>query len=243
MKSPALDIRVAHEASRFLIHDAAALALVPPDFFTAEYWRARGAREQRGGRNSVWFLQTAEGDWVLRHYRRGGLIGRWVDDRYVWLGAERSRAFREWRLLAHLHALGLPVPRPLAAQVQRQGAFCRADLVTWRIADAQPLSACLKHAPMPDSAWQRLGATLARFARANIAHADLNAHNILCRGDEASEFFVIDFDRGRADAPGQLQRRALPRLRHSLEKLKRQQQIHFTAADWAALEQGFVRDA
>lgn len=232
-----VDICVTHEAPRHLIHDAASLPKFPTDFFTPEYWRAHGAREQRGGRNSVWFLQTAEGDWVLRHYRRGGLIGRWVDDRYVWLGAERSRAFREWRLLAELHARGLPVPRPLAAQVRHEGCFYRADLVTWRIADAAPLSSRLKQAAMPASSWHRLGGTLARFAREDVAHADLNAHNILCRGDE---FFLIDFDRGRLHAPGQLRRHSLPRLRHSLQKLQRQQALHFCAQDWTALQQGFA---
>ena len=40
--------------------------------------------------------------WVLRHYYRGGPIGRLLDDQFLWLGEDRTRCFREWRLLARL---------------------------------------------------------------------------------------------------------------------------------------------
>ena len=40
--------------------------------------------------------------WVLRRYLRGGMAARFARDRYLWLGEERTRSFRELRLLAEL---------------------------------------------------------------------------------------------------------------------------------------------
>ena len=80
---------------------------------------------------------------MLRHYRRGGFIARLSRDRYVWTGEARVRAFAEWRLLELLTERGLPVPKPIAARYQRSGLLYRCDLITQRIADAQPLSAAL----------------------------------------------------------------------------------------------------
>ncbi len=66
----------------------------------------------------------------LRHYRRGGLMARLADDLYLWTGEERTRAFREWRLLRQLREWQLPVPRPIAAGYRRHGLAYRADLLT-----------------------------------------------------------------------------------------------------------------
>ena len=83
--------------------------------FEGEYWAARKQVIARaGGRGGVLFIRDDQHppryDWVLRHYRRGGLIGKLIRDRYLWLGAERTRAFAEWRLLHTLRAQGFAVP-------------------------------------------------------------------------------------------------------------------------------------
>jgi hypothetical protein len=54
--------------------------------------------------------------------------------RYLWTGEDRTRAFREWRLLHDLHAAALPVPAPVAARYHRHGPAYVADLITERIA-------------------------------------------------------------------------------------------------------------
>jgi 3-deoxy-D-manno-octulosonic acid kinase len=62
-----------------------------------------------------------------------------------------------------------------------------------------------------------VGALVARFHRAGIWHADLNAHNVLVA---PGQLYLIDFDRGRQRGPAETWQRAnLQRLRRSLVKL------------------------
>ncbi len=127
------------------------------------------------------------------------------------------RAFAEWRLLQTLSRRGLAVPQPIAARYRRYGALYRCDLITERIPDAEPLSAALAKAPLPEAAWRAVGVGLARLHRAGVDHADLNAHNILI--DSAGIVSVIDFDRGRVRTPGAWSTRNLQRLQRSLAKI------------------------
>lgn len=192
----------------------------PPQFaaesvFDPEFWRRKGALiEVTGGRGSAWFIAWGSFQWVLRHFRRGGFIARLSQDRYVWAGEDRVRAFAEWRLLHALWERGLPVPKPVAARYQRDGAFYRCDLITQRIAGAEPLSAVLARGALNQLQWHAIGAAVARLHRAGVDHADLNAHNILI--DARGAVSVIDFDRGRMHAASV---RNLRRLRRSLAKL------------------------
>ena len=66
---------------------------------------------QAPGRGQSLFLEVGDRQWVLRPYRRGGLVARLSTSRYLWTGLERSRAFREVRLTARLYQAGLPVPQ------------------------------------------------------------------------------------------------------------------------------------
>lgn len=208
-------------------------------WFEPEFWQRQGlVRQVVGGRGSVWFIydtsHTPPLAWVLRHYRRGGLIAKWVDDRYLWCGAAATRSFREWRLLAYLRARHLPVPVPVAARYVRNGFGYRADLITQEIVGARSLTQRLSVAALPPQLWQRIGATLARFHAIGAQHADLNAHNIVLNGDD--EVHVLDFDRGRIRNPGAAWiQRVLARLHRSLSKLQIQQGIHFDADAWRVL--------
>jgi len=178
------------------LDDALAQSLFDPGF-----WAARGElSDVTRGRGSAWFISRAPHEWALRHYRRGGLIARLVADRYVWAGEERVRAFVEWRLLAALRRLELPVPQPVAARYRRHGLLYRCDLITLRISGAEPLSVRLAMAAVPAASWHELGKTVARLHAAGVDHADLNAHNLLL--DEAGAVSVIDFDRGKIRAVG-----------------------------------------
>jgi 3-deoxy-D-manno-octulosonic-acid transferase len=189
--------------------------------FDPEFWRARGELAAvTGGRGSAWFIGSGARHWVLRHYRRGGLMARLSLDRYVWTGEARVRAFAEWRLLDALIRRGLPVPKPVAARYQRTGWVYRCDLITQRIEDATPLSAALALEALPEARWRAVGAAIARLHRAGVDHADLNAHNILIGVTGAVT--VIDFDRGRLRSPGPWSSRNLQRLRRSLAKVSRE---------------------
>jgi len=215
-----------------LLHDPALVGDPRRDWFAAEAWEKRMTGHAGRGRGRVRFVMAGDAQWALRHYRRGGLVGRLVSDRYAWLGAERTRAFREWRLLAHLHAAGLPVPRPVAAGWTREGLFYSADLATVLIPGAMPLSARI--AAGADIDWRRIGQVLQDFHAAGAFHADLNAHNILL--DAEGEPWLLDFDRGRLRPPGAWQARNLERLRRSLEKIAREPSAPpFSAPAWAEL--------
>jgi 3-deoxy-D-manno-octulosonic acid kinase len=223
-----------------MLSDPACLGNLPPDaaesIFDPQFWRARGELiAAAAGRGSAWFIasrdhqaddhQSGERQWVLRHYRRGGVIARLSPDRYVWAGEDRVRAFAEWRLLDIMRQRGLPVPKPVAARYQREGPWYRCDLITERIVDAEPLSSMLARGTLAESAWRAVGAAVARLHHAGVDHADLNAHNILLDADGAVS--VIDFDRGRLRARGGAGTqciwvaRNLGRLRRSLAKISR----------------------
>lgn len=174
------------------------------------------ASSPAGGRGHAWIVRQAGGEWVLRHYRRGGFAARFLGDAYFWTGLEATRPWREWHLLHSLYKEGLPVPQPLAAQVVRKGLLYRGDLITRRIAGARSLAERI--AAGERITWDAVGSCVRRFHDAGVFHADLNAHNILLDG--AGEIFLLDFDRGerRAQAPG-WKAANIMRLKRSLDKL------------------------
>lgn len=186
--------------------------------FDPQFWAAQGRITPiGGGRGAAWFIDHGTEHWVLRHYRRGGFMARLSEDRYLWTGEARVRAFAEFRLLAGLAARSMPVPVPVAARYARRGLSYRCDLITRRIAGAEPLSRVLAAAPLTDASWRRVGSTIARLHAAGVDHADLNAHNILLDG--AGAVSIVDFDRGRVRRAGVWAERNLSRLRRSLAKI------------------------
>ncbi len=186
-----------------------------PDWFDPEYWRARDAGETLGRGRGEAISVGASGEWVLRHYRRGGFPAHLLEDGYLWLGLERTRPVRELRLLAILHERGVPVPRPVAVRVVRLGGVYRGDLISVRIRGAVTLAEC---APSLDAGrWRDIGNAIGCFHRLGGWHADLNAHNLLLAPSGA---WLVDLDRGRLVIPGcRAQSRNLGRLRRSLARL------------------------
>jgi 3-deoxy-D-manno-octulosonic acid kinase len=214
----AVEVRHLRTPDGAALFDAALDAHAPDArWFDVAFWRARGeVRAPGGGRGSAWHVTTPVGAAVLRHYRRGGLIAAVMGDRYWYLGAERTRAFAEFRLLLALRERDLPVPRPLAARYARGGVFYRADLLVETLTHARTLAEVLAAAPETID-WPAIGRCIARFHRAGAFHADLNAHNVLLR---AREIWLIDFDRGALREPHSTWQMAnLLRLRRSLLKL------------------------
>lgn len=211
--------------------------VIDSGFFEPEAWRARGALAATpGGRGSAWFVQHEGRNLVLRHYRRGGWASL-LGDRYLWTGLERTRSVREWHLHNELYERGLPVPRAVAARVQRFGLFYRADIVTERITNAVSLAQQLARAPLPPEQWREIGRCLRRFHAAAVWHPDMTAHNLLLSGRQV---YLVDFDKSRFDgAPARLARN-LARLRRSLIKLTVEQPgVAITPQDWSALLVGY----
>lgn len=211
--------------------------------FAPEHYRAAGQPEATAeGRGANYFVRHAEQCWVLRHYRRGGLVGKVLDDRYLGRHHLRSRPWREWTLLNTLYRENFPVPRPVAARFEGGWLSYRADLITEQIQNVAPLSRLLSSGALPPPQWLAIGRCIRRFHRRGVCHADLNAHNILL--DTTGEVFLLDFDRGEIRAGGRWQDRNLRRLQRSLLKLKsRPGSFAFSAADWSLLLDGYRTEA
>ena len=209
------------------------------DLFEPSFWQARNAVTGTAtGRGTTWFVRHGAHDMVLRHYRRGGLLGRLVKDLYAGLNAGSSRAMRELALLAEMRAEGLPVPEPIGSRLRRVGPLYRADLLIGRISSASDLLVLLQAGPLSAGQWQQIGSMIARFHAAGIDHTDLNIHNILL--DDAGQSWLIDFDKCGRRAPGAWQQANLARLLRSLRKEKELHSgLHWIEQDWLLLQEGY----
>jgi 3-deoxy-D-manno-octulosonic acid kinase len=230
---------LARGAGGAMLYDASCLHHPDTAVFDPAHWQAQGALETtRGGRGTVAFVRASPDQrWVLRHYRRGGLIARLADDLYLWTGADRTRSFREWRLLRQLRAWGLPVPTPVAARYQHAGFLYRADLITAELPVRRTLTQAVQQASLPNETWHAIGQCVGSLHARGVQHADLNAHNLLVGA--SNDIYVLDFDRGRIRARGAWERTVLARLRRSLQKVTCDLPAgRFTEAHWQALLAG-----
>ncbi|RDB44654.1 3-deoxy-D-manno-octulosonic acid kinase [Halomonas sp. DQ26W] len=207
----------------FILYDADSLCdanLTPqitPQLFSPAYWREKGrVVGEAPGRGSSLFLDAGSAQWVLRPYRRGGLMARLSRQRYLWTGLEQTRAFRELHLTAELYARDLPVPRPVATAVTRYGLFYEAALITVRIAGARSLADRLTERSASVELLEAVGRTIRRFHDTGLDHVDLNARNLLV--DAKERVWLIDLDRCRLRTPGSWQANNLERLERSLAK-------------------------
>jgi 3-deoxy-D-manno-octulosonic acid kinase len=204
-------------------------------WFDPGFWAAKNALiGEARGRGAAQVFEHQGRRFVLRHYRRGGLVARISADRYLWLGEDHTRPVRELKLNLRMHAEGLPVPLPVAARFERDGISYSGDLITELLPDTQTLAQRLEAGEVGLSSWAAIGRCLRRFQDYGLCHSDLNAHNILLRGEE--EVFLIDFDNGRRRGPGLWRDANLARLRRSLDKLEDSRtQRRFDDAQWHCL--------
>lgn len=229
--------RIERMGKSVIVYDDALASQIEEAWFEPSNW-PEASLAPEGGRGRTLFVTNGTQDWVIRHYYRGGLIRRLVEDEYPWFGANRTRSFREWELLRHLFGINLPVPRPVAARFIRRGIVYTADLITLRIGNVEPLSRRLVNRELSPHVWQNTGTLIARFHEARIDHADLNAHNIQINLKD--EMFLLDFDRGRIrSGPGSWMQSNLTRLRRSLRKVSENSGSHFTDQEWTWLLQGY----
>jgi len=213
-------------------------------------------RSISAGRALVTEIQFQDQTLLLKQYSRGGFIRRFSRDSYIWTGMKRTRAAREVRLLAALHASGLPVPKPLGCRVERLPGRYRAYLATGLIADCESLDKVLFTNDDPEIAahfslgsesnsntlWEAAGLCLARFRRAGVYHADLNLSNILL--DRSGKIYLVDFDRCyQADPDGRryeaLAQRMLTRLLRSIGKFEAKSAVQVSQADRESLVTAF----
>ncbi|NBX58228.1 MAG: 3-deoxy-D-manno-octulosonic acid kinase [Gammaproteobacteria bacterium] len=220
-----------------MLYDPSLVGNFDPRWFEPEHWSRTGAlRGEAPGRGSTLFFEAEGAGYALRHYRRGGLVAAVLGDRYLNVGESRSRPFREFRVIQRLQRLGLPVAPVVAALHEPRTLWCRGDLITRRLVGVSTLAERLTRAP--DSIdWSGVGATIARFHRVGLHHADLNAHNLLV--DDAGQWSLIDFDRASFRDPGLWCDANLVRLRRSILKILDSLNARLDEALWATLLQSY----
>ena len=232
-----------HVAGAVIWYDTTIFAPMEPRIFETDWLRENGILlGSSQGRSEAYFLQYSDRDMVLRHFQRGGILGKFVRDRYITTRIKDSRAMREFTLLEWMRMQGLSVPRPLAARLSISGPFYRADLITERIQSARPLAEVLRERALPDRNWFTIGAAIGQMHSLSVYHADLNCRNILLDADERA--WLIDFDKCKTRAPGGWMKRNLFRLQRSFEKEKYQRpDLNWVSKDWATLLSGYSHSA
>ena len=208
------------ENHRTIVYDADRIP--EPQFCLMEpdYWLNEGAiRGHAAGRGQTLLLETSFGPAVLRAYLRGGLPSKISKDRYLYTGLNRTRPFREFRVLQQLAEMGLPAPAPLAAECDRGLLAYRGSLLMERIMDVRSLGDVLGQHTVDSPAWAATGRCIRKFHVAGLDHADLNANNLLLNETEMS-VHLVDFDRCTLHPGTTVDGRAnLARLKRSLVKL------------------------
>ena len=202
------------------------------DFFEANKWlQIQGTNVIGSGRGETIFFSHQNLKCVLKHYHRGGILGRYIKDHYFWTGINGSRSIREFKRLNELFAMGLSVPKPIGARVKRSGITYTADLITAEIKNAKTLSELIAADYIDKNVWEAIGRCLRLFEEKRIYHPDLNTNNILI--DESLEVFLIDFDvASRLHEKIGSSNKTLNRFHRSLKKTYLQNKKEFSESDW-----------
>ena len=193
------------------------------EMFDGAYWQTKNSLTGSSiGRGTTYFFAYHNSEFVLRHYRRGGLIGKILNDQYLYSGLANTRAWQEFQLLAAMCKLGLPAPRPAAACVENKGlGYYRADLISQRIPGASDLHHLLLKAPLDTQTWHDIGNTISQFHQHQVFHHDLNIHNIML--DSQDKVWLIDFDKCRFRTGEKWKGENIERLKRSIRK---EQSLH-----------------
>ena len=230
---------ISKEKSWAVVHDASLPDVPGPDYFSIDFWRSRKkVTGEAIGRGSAWFIEAPHGPVVLRHYLRGGWAVTFSRQSYFFTGVSNSRPFREYHVLVELYAMGLPVPRPVAALCQHHGVVSTGAIMTACIAPSKTLADVLTGGDTVEGIWTRVGTCIRKFHDAGVWHADLNARNILL--DAEDNVYLIDFDRARfspgkpVDGEGNLKR-----LKRSLHKFWSVEEMPALQRAWTELKAGY----
>jgi 3-deoxy-D-manno-octulosonic acid kinase len=125
----------------------------------------------------------------------------------------------------------------LAAYYRRVGQAYRAAILLERLDGVHSFAERALVAGS-DAPWEETGRLVARFHRAGLDHADLNAHNILF--GPTGQGWMIDFDRCRLRIPATPWRESnLSRLHRSLRKVLRDNDASNLDKDYARLRAAY----
>lgn len=222
---------------------AGGFAKADKKLFQAAFWQQQNAvTGQSSGRNTVWFVKANTEQWVLRHYYRGGLIGKINKDWFFAVPLAKSRAMAEFAMLQQMVQLGLPVPKPVAALYTARGLGYSADILLELIPGSIDICHLLQQRALTAEEWQQLGAMLKQFHLAGAYHSDMNCHNMLL--DPQGKFWLLDFDKCAFRQGQDWQQSTMDRLLRSLRKearltAEKAQPFYWQETDWALLLQGY----
>lgn len=203
--------------------------------FDVQYWQEQDKVVGSAfGRGTTWFVQLDTMQAALRHYRRGGLFGKLVEDHYWFTSWEQTRSLQEFNLLRVLIESGVNVPRPIAARAVKTGLTYQADLLSERVPNAKDLVSILQESPLSEVMYQKVGQEIAKMHNVNVNHTDLNIHNILI--DDQEKVWIIDFDKCRQEASGDWKQSNLDRLKRSFLKELNKRQLCWNLAEFEHLE-------
>jgi len=226
----------------YCLYDEQFIDTFVPEMLCDKYWQQRNLiTGSAQGRGTTWFIETTNKDkWVLRHYYRGGLIGKLNKDKYWFNGYSSTRAVREFSLLKVMKTLDLPAPSPIACRIVKSGLFYQADLLSSRINHSKDLVARLSEAKLDNDTWLRIGKMIKKFHDNGIYHHDLNSHNILL--DNTNKAWLIDFDRcEQRKVEKTWQQANLNRLLRSFRKEKAKLPNFFWEEEsWQLLIEGYL---
>jgi 3-deoxy-D-manno-octulosonic-acid transferase len=226
-------------------HDATLLGGLPVSWYMKNGSEA-ASRLLRGGRGKVKLLQDGSAQFVLRHYQRGGLIGKVLGDRFLRKKPFLSRAMQEYHLLSLMYAWHLPVPQVVAAHHHAGSLFDRCDLLMRYVENSESLHTMLCDQLLEKNVWIDIGHMIARFHAHQVDHVDLNCHNILLRsveqdGVQLIQPSLIDFDKCNLREGDDWKQSNLDRLRRSLRKEKRlKSDLHWQEEHWQWLLDGYA---
>ncbi|MDN4503016.1 3-deoxy-D-manno-octulosonic acid kinase [Alteromonadaceae bacterium BrNp21-10] len=235
------DVQQYSLSNSHILFDAKAISKIDIDFFDPQYWASQQAIiGSAAGRGTTHFVQYQEQQWVLRHYQRGGLIGKYLHDQYLYLGLTRTRSWQEFALLQKMQELQLPTPAPIAARVQRHGFYYTCDLITARIPQSSDAHQQLRQQPLNQQCWHNIGRAIAKIHNAQVYHHDLNIHNVML--DEQQRAWIIDFDKCSFHSGQRWKQDNLQRLYRSLQKEKaKYPDYHWQQNEWQQLLDGYYQ--
>ena len=196
-----------------------------------DYASARPDAQPLAGRGVAWHI-AAPGSytnerWVVRHYRRGGFVARFTQDRYV--HSTPTRPVRELNASVRARSRGVATPEVVAAAIYPTGGWYRADIVTRFLPDSRDLADRLftdGDAERRRSAMRLAGGLVRAIHEAGVVHNDLNLRNILiASGADGERAWLLDLDRAvvMRDSAAKFERNLmLRRFARSLKKLEKE---------------------
>lgn len=213
------NIRIINNSKQHIIYNKSLIESVDLDTFNPNNFALNATPVSVGGRNSAWFIKLNNIDAVLRHYRRGGIIGKVIKNNYFWAGLQKTRSFHEFNILNNIYNQGLCVPQPIAAIAQRKGLTYTAAIIVTTIENSKTLAEIiLQDENVNETISAAVAKSIIKLHNSGFWHADLNAYNILI--DNENRAWIIDFDKAQNTVlTPKLRKNNLLRLQRSILKI------------------------